>query len=131
MFVLKFSSLFSTAIFQVCRVFCQPHSLYFLEASRCFCRLSWKLLALFVGCLFAVFVSGLGSFSLFLLAVFLLLSAVLEAFRCYCPPSWKTLAVFVGRLGFSLFCSRLFSRSFSRPFLLFCNFFFCWQLSLF
>ena len=104
-----------------------------LEASRCFCQPSWKLLA--------VFVSRLGSFSLFLsaalevsrcfcqlpwklLAVFVsrlrsfsLLSAILEASRCFCQPPWKLLAVFVSRLrSFSLLLAVLeASRCFCQP----------------
>ena len=74
-----------------------------LEAFCCFCRPSWKLLAIFVSCLFAVFVGRLGSFSLFCWLSFRccyrssrklyvgrlgsFMSAVLEAFCCFCRPS--------------------------------------------
>ena len=90
---------------------------HMFEACRCFCRPSWKLLAVFVGYVgsFSVFVSRLGSFLLFL-------SAVLEASHHFCQLSQKLL-VFVGCLGsFSLFLLAVFEAfcCFSQPFLLFC-----------
>ena len=135
-FVLVISSVVFLAVFdgllQSLSLFCCPH---LLEASRCFCQLSYKLLAIFVSCLFAVFVVSetsryfvgchfavvigcLGSFS----------SAFLEAFCCFCRPSWKLLTIFAGHLGsfslpFLLFCSRPFSCCFSQPLLLFSCFF--------
>ena len=145
-FVLVISSVILLAVFdgllRSLSLFCCPH---FLEASRCFCRPSLKLLAIFVNCVFAVCVGHLGSFSLLLLIVFSLFlsviseasryfvgclfavaighlgsfsSAVLEAFCCFCRSSWKLLAVFVGCLGsILLFLSAIteVSRCFRQP----------------
>ena len=71
----------------------------------------------FVGCLYAVVIGHLGSFS----------STILEGF-CYCRLSCKLLTVFVSRLGslsllFLLFCSRPFSCCFSQLLLLLTCFF--------
>ena len=107
--------------------------LHFLEASCCFFvghLRSFSLFLLvvfslflsavseaslyFVGCLFAVVIGRLGSFS----------STILEAFCCFCRLSRKLLVVLVCRLGsFLLFSLAVLeaSRCFSLPFLLFCS----------
>ena len=106
-------------------LFCCPHCHVF-EASRCFFSAVSKASPYFVGCLFAVVIGLLGSFSSAILEVFscfcrtfrkllIFFAAVLEASRCFRRPSWKLFTVLVCR-----FCNQPL---FSQPLLQFsCSF---------